>query len=90
MEKHDLPDRDTLQTTLQQAWDTHSEFQEDYLQGVRDEMWAGWYAGFVIGRLGHFTTSSRLTRLLESVQAEHDIWTSRAADFVLEQLAGED
>lgn len=81
-----LPTIEELSKLLAETWNAHSEFQKVYLEGVRDEMWAGWYAAYVLGRLGPIMTPSRLTRLLESVQAEHNVWTDIAAEQVLAAL----
>jgi len=77
-----LPDKETLSKLLTETWDVHSEFQENYLNGVRDEMWAGWYAGYLLGRLGNFTTPTALTRLLEETE-KLDPWADRAAEHLL-------
>ena len=77
----------TMQTTLQQAWDAHKEFQTVYLKGKYDEQWAMFYAAFVIGRLGDLTTPSRLTELIEEVQAEKSAWTAEAAAHIVASLA---
>jgi hypothetical protein len=84
---NEIPTHDTLRTTLQAAWDAHREFQAVYLNGVHDAMWAGWYAGFVIGRLGDFIAPSRLTYLLEEVSAAPEDWTETAAGHVRKALA---
>lgn len=81
-----LPTQEELSALLGETWKSHSEFQENYLDGVRDEMWAGWYAAYLIGRLGPIAPPSRLTRLLESVQAGHDVWTDVAATQILAAL----
>ena len=65
--KINLPDKETLSKLLSETWDVHSEYQENYLNGERDAMWAGWYAGFLLGRLGNFTTPTTLTRLLQEM-----------------------
>ena len=80
-----IPTRDELIAVLDDAWKAHSEYQGNYLEGVRDPVWAGWYAGFVIGRLGDFTTPSRLTRLLEATETFEN-WSQRAADHILGSL----
>jgi hypothetical protein len=77
-----LPDKETLSNLLTETWDVHSEFQENYLNGERDEMWAGWYAGYLLGRLGNFTTPTALTRLLEETE-KLDPWADRAAEQLL-------
>lgn len=79
--------QEALSALLAETWKSHSEFQENYLDNVRDEMWAGWYAAYLIGRLGPIMPPSRLTRILESVQAPNDRWTDTAAADILKALA---
>ena len=75
-----------LAEVLSAAGSAHHEYQQTALKGVRDELWAGFYAAFVLGRLGDFTAASRLAALLEEVDAsscseaaaEHATTTSRA------------
>ena len=81
-----LPTQQELSALLAETWDSHSEFQKVYLKGVRDEMWAGWYAAYLIGRLGPIAPPSRLTVLLESVEAGHEVWTDVAASSILAAL----
>ena len=84
-EQSKLPDKNQLAALLSETWDVHSEFQENYLNGVRDEMWAGWYAGYLLGKLGNFTTPTALTRLLEETE-KLDPWADKAAEHLLESL----
>ena len=81
-----LPTEIELSALLAEVWKSHGEFQEVYLKGVHDEMWAGWYAAYLIGRLGPIAAPSRLTQLLESVQADPESWTDVAAAHVLAAL----
>ena len=50
-----------LEQALAAAGFAHHEFETRFLAGVRDEMWPGWYAAYVLGRLGDFAkpTDSR-------------------------------
>lgn len=66
---------------LRGAESVHHEFESVALAGTRDEMWAGFYAAYVLGRLGSFTTASTLARVLERVSGEP--WAEAAADAVL-------
>jgi hypothetical protein len=52
---------------------------------VRDDLWAGFYAAFALGRLGDFAAASRLAALLEEVDAPSN-WSEAAAEHVLTQL----
>ena len=83
--KPTLPDKGTLSKLLTETWDVHSEFQENYLNGERDEMWAGWYAGYLLGRLGNFTTPTVLTRLLMETET-HKPWADQAAEHLIKSL----
>ena len=79
------PTIEELKTTLKAAGEAHHEYESSYLKGVRDEAWAGWYAAFVIGRLGSFTTPSQLTDLLAATPSAED-WFSAAAEHVLSHI----
>ena len=46
------------------AGQAHHDYEAHFLRGVRDEHWAGWYAAYVLGRLGDFTTPTMLTQQL--------------------------
>ena len=64
-----------LEQALKDASTSHHNYEENVLGGVRDERWSGWYAAYVLGRLGDFTSPSELSRLLESVSGDGD-WYS--------------
>lgn len=81
-EKHALPDKEILSKLLTETWDVHGEFQENYLNGERDAMWAGWYAGYLLGRLGNFTTPTALTRVLMETEKLQP-WADSAAEHLL-------
>lgn len=83
--KFNLPDRESLSKLLAETWEVHGEFQDNYLEGVRDEMWAGWYAGYLLGRLGNFTTPTALTRLLQQTE-KLSPWPEKAAEHLLDSL----
>ncbi len=80
--------RDKLFETLKQAWDAHREYQKVYMHGVYDEEWPGWYAAYVLGRLGDFTTPSRLTVWLANVPNGED-WLTSAVAYIFEQIHAE-
>jgi hypothetical protein len=80
-----LPDPSTLAQALADAGSAHHDYETVVLNGLRDELWPGFYAAFVLGRLGAFTTASRLSRLLEEVTAPGN-WSVAAAEHVLEHL----
>lgn len=80
-----LPDPSALAQALADAGNAHHDYETVVLKGVRDELWPGFYAAFVLGRLGAFTTASRLSRLLEEVTAPAN-WPTAAAEHVLKSL----
>ena len=59
----------------------HHEYQTNSLGGVRHKQWAGWYAAYVLGRLGDFTKPSVLSEWLDEVSDEKD-WFKKAAEYV--------
>jgi uncharacterized protein len=70
-----LPLASAITETLSAAASAHHEYEQTALKGVRDDLWAGFYAAFVLGRLGDFTAASRLAALLEEVDAMAPIVT---------------
>jgi hypothetical protein len=81
----DLPGRESLAEALGAVGRIHSDYERVLLKGVRDEFWSGFYAAFVLGRLGEFADASRLAQLLEEVDAPED-WSAAAAAYVLRKL----
>jgi hypothetical protein len=79
------PSRAELREALSAASSAHHEFEQNFLKGERDEYWAGWYAAFVIGRLGEFTTPTKLTKWLQEANGEGE-WAKIAADHLLKKL----
>jgi hypothetical protein len=78
--------KDALKCVLQAAGRSHHEFETVYLDGVRDELWPGYYAAFTLGRLPDLDmTPSRLAALLE--QAKGDDWAEVAAELVMAALS---
>lgn len=72
-----------LASALTEAGATHHDYEQIALDGKRDEMWPGFYAAFVLGRLGKFVAASRLSALLvEAPASEH--WAVSTADYILE------
>ena len=76
--------KEKLKDALKAAARAHHEFQENTLKGVRHEKWAMWYAAYVLGRLGDFTTPSLLTQWLSEVDGEH--WFNKAPLYILSRL----
>ncbi len=79
-----LPTLDALRAALAAAGSAHHEYEMNALQGERDAQWPGWYAAYVLGRLGDFASPSDLTAWLEAAPSSDD-WASSAAAYVLEQ-----
>ncbi len=83
-----LPTKDELHDALGAAGSAHHEFEQHYLRGVRDEAWPGWYAAYVLGRLGDFARPTELAGWLEQAPAG-DAWADGAAAFVAAKLGRE-
>ncbi len=79
------PRHEDLKEALRAAGKAHHDYESRFLRGVRDPQWPGWYAAYVLGRLGDFTSSTELSYWLESSPGEGD-WSERAASYVLHQL----
>jgi hypothetical protein len=78
--------RDELIAALDAAGAAHHEFETVALEGERHELWAGFYAAYVLGRLGDFIAPSALSEILESTDGEP--WSEAAADNLLARLRG--
>jgi hypothetical protein len=81
----DLPSRATLEAAFAAADAAHDEYERVVLKGVADKQWPGFFAAYVLGKLGEFTPASRLAILIEEVEATSD-WPAAAADHVLMKL----
>ena len=75
-----------LEAALRAAGSAHHDYEQNTLSGTRDEYWPGFYAAYVLGRLGDFVTPSSLVPWLENAP-ESDDWAAAAAAHVLVQLA---
>jgi|FLYL01.1.fsa_nt_gi hypothetical protein len=71
-------DAASLRQALQAAAAAHHDYETVVLGGRRDDWWAGFYAAFLLGRLGEFMTASALTSLLERVEGD-DWWEAATA-----------
>ncbi len=80
-----LPTQQELERALTAAGAAHHEYEQNSLGGKRDEQWPGWYAAYVLGRLGDFAAPTPLSRWLEAAPGG-DNWTASAAAHVLRQL----
>ena len=79
------PTKEVLEQALAAAGKAHHDYETNILGGVRDEQWPGWYAAYVLGRLGDFTSPSQLSEWL--VAAPYgDNWATSAASYVQDQL----
>ena len=80
-----IPSQSELERALNDAGSAHHEYEQVFLGGVRDEMWPGFYAAFVLGRVGKFVAPSTLSRWLEEVPVTEN-WSASAASYVLSHL----
>ncbi len=81
-----IPQQSEFRDALLAAGLAHHDYEQHTLNGVRDEHWAGFYAAFVLGRLGDFAAPSVLTDWLEDAPGGEE-WAASAASYVLEQLS---
>ncbi len=81
----DKPTREELVSALQAAGSAHHDFEVNVLQGVHDEQWSGWYAAYVLGRLGDFVTPTILAGWLSTAPASDD-WSNSTADYIEKRL----
>ena len=81
----DPPSKSELAQALSAAASAHHEYEVTALKGVRDDLWAGFYTAFVLGRLGDIAEASRLAALLEEVDAPSN-WPEAAAEHLLINL----
>ena len=79
------PSRHELISALSEAGATHHDYEQITLGGKRDEMWPGFYAAFVLGRLGDFAAASALNTLLKKAPASES-WAISTADYVLDHI----
>ena len=79
------PQSSELAAALKAAGSAHHEYEQTVLKGGFDEQWPMFYAAFVLGRIGEFTTPSALTRWLEEVPTG-GVWADEAARHVIDRL----
>jgi hypothetical protein len=82
------PSKDDLEKALSDAGSAHHDYEQVTLMGKRDEGWPGFYAAYVLGRVGDFATDSALSRWLEEAPSG-DNWAATAASYVLSKLSGQ-
>lgn len=81
-----IPSKGDLIEALNNAASAHHDYEKNVLKGIRDEQWAGFYAAYVLGRLGDFAAPSNLTILLEESPGTED-WSDSVAEYVLRKLS---
>ncbi len=79
------PTDQQLRDAFSSAGSAHHDYESNFLDGARDEQWAGWYSAYVLGRLGDFTTPTLMTQWLGEVSSEGD-WSANAAAYVLSRI----
>jgi len=79
------PSSEQLVKVLQAASAAHHDFEANALQGKYDDQWPGWYAAYIVGRLGDFVTPTILAGWL-SVAPESDDWPRSTADHIGKQF----
>lgn len=82
-----IPSQDILEKALRHAGTAHHDYEQVTLAGKRDELWAGFYAAYVLGRVGDFAAPSALSQWLEEAPNGEN-WAATAAKHVLSQLGG--
>ncbi len=78
--------KEKLQETLAQAGQSHHEYETTTLNGIRDENWAAYYTGFILGRMGDFVKPSILIQWLSDAPLVKD-WPESTARIIVEKLA---
>ncbi len=80
------PQLSELVAALKAAGSAHHEYEQTVLNGVFDEQWPMFYAAFVLGRIGEFTTPSALTSWLKEVPTD-GVWADMAAQHVINRTS---
>ncbi len=80
-----VPTEQDLKEALSAAANAHHDYESNFLSSARDEQWSGWYAAYVLGRLGDFTTPTTLAGWLGEVSGEGD-WTKNAASHIFSNV----
>lgn len=82
------PSHEQIVVALQAAGTAHHDFEVNALQGRRDERWSGWYAAYLLGRLGDFVAPTVLAGWLAEAPTSDD-WSRTAADYIRERLGAD-
>ena len=80
-----IPSEKEIAAALASAGTAHHDYESRFLGGESDQQWPGWYAAYVLGRLGDFTSPTELSSLLESAPSEGE-WAHDAASYVVAQI----
>jgi hypothetical protein len=80
------PSQDELEKALSDASSAHHDYEQVTLAGNRDAQWSGFYAAYVMGRVGDFAAPSDLSQWLEEAPGSEE-WAATAASHVLSRLA---
>jgi len=81
-----IPPHGELVAALAAAGVSHHDYEQGALEGVHDQQWPGFYAAYVLGRLGDFASPTILASWLQSAPDAAG-WASSAAHHVLQMLA---
>ena len=79
------PSHESLERALADAGSAHHDYEQVALGGERDELWPGFYAAYVLGRVGDFVSPSSLSQWLNEAPSG-DNWADSAASYVLANL----
>ncbi len=79
---------EALEKALNEAGENHHDYELNILHGERDQQWAGWYAAYVLGRLGNFISPTTLTNWLQEAPNDEN-WSALASKYVLSKLNSE-
>lgn len=76
-----------LAAALAAASRAHHEYEQNALGGHRDPQWHGFYAAYVLGRLGDFAPATVLAGWLQEADRSAN-WVEAAASHVVSELNG--
>lgn len=79
------PSQEQLREALSAAGQAHHDYEQNSLGGERDAQWPGFYAAYVLGRVGDFAAPSALAGWLDSAPGGDD-WAGQAAAWVLSKM----
>ena len=75
-----------LRAALDAAARAHHDYETVALRGKRDEQWSGFYAAYMLGRLGDLMRSDELAAVLDQVEATSN-WSAAAGRAVAAVMA---